>query len=420
MASSEICDSDVLIVGAGPAGCAAGVLLAARGLRVEIVERRIAGHHKICGDLLGPRTLHLLQALDLGWSREPAQGFPIEGICVYDDDRLKSAALFRSNTPEPGWGLTLRRDILDAHLQERALASGCRISFGIRFERIQERKEGAVLSRAVAVAGGAARIYRSKVVLGADGADSAAARSSGLLNRDPKSRILAIRGYFSQVRGLRNGVELYFTRRLLPGYAWVIPLGEDLANVGLGVRQDACVQNGLRLQQELVRFVREHPSLSARMRNARLVGRVQGAAIGGYGREARRSGPNLLLLGDAASLADPISGEGVFGALRSARMAAGTVAEAFRADTFSAEFLARFDAGCRKYFDAAYRYTNFLAGLPGVRGFGRPLALWGLKRVEKNCVVDVQYARMVAGFFTGMLPRGRMLSGHWLRKTLIG
>ena len=418
MGSLSVLDSDVLVVGAGPAGCAAGILAARQGFRVNILERNPPGHHKVCGDLIGPRALQLLQTLEIGWPAMEREGLPIQGINVYDDRRLKSSARFQVDRAEHAWAVTLRRDLLDRFLLERALESGCTAFHDVRFKGIAER--GPLGLVCVAGTRQGDRLFRARMVLGADGVHSTTARAAGLFRRNPKSRILAVRGYFRNVVGLRDAVELYFLPQLLPGYAWVIPLGEDLANVGLGLRADACAQGGVQLGRDLERFVREHPRLSRRMKEARPVGRPQASAIGTYGQVMRRVAPHVLLLGDAGNFADPLSGEGIFGALQSARTAADVLKEALDQGQFTEGFLGRYEARCRRPFDGAYRYAAFLAGLSIREGPWKPVVWWGLNQIQKHCLLDSEYARMVAGFFTGLMPRKRIWRTRWFRRTLVG
>ena len=140
--------------------------------------------------------------------------------------------------------------------------------------------------------------------------------------------LLAVRRYYRGVEGLRNTVELYPLSRFQPGYAWVIPLSMDTANVGLGIRAAVCRRDRIRLQKELARFVAEHPVLSRRMEHAEAEGPTQGWPLTAYGSVRRLSGSHVLLLGDSGGFIDPLSGEGVFGAMQSARIAVDVAREA--------------------------------------------------------------------------------------------
>lgn len=406
--------ADVLIVGAGPAGSCLGTLLARAGYKTTILESRPRGHHKVCGDLLGPRSLQILPSLDLGWPDAGPDGQSIRGILIYDDKALRGSAWFGGETP---WAVTVRRDLFDSFLQARSEAAGCRIEYGTRFEGISQNNEEGIVCDAVAREG--RRVFQARVLVGADGFPSLVSRTAGIDDLDPWSGVVAIRGYFRGVRALRDSVELYFLPRLLPGYAWVIPIGPDLANVGVGLRFDTCLRYRVRLAAELRRFLREHPCLARRACDAELVGSLEGARIGTYGRRARRWGPGVLLVGDAGRCADPLTGEGIFGALLSARIAVSAIGEALGQTGRARSALAEYGCRSERIFSRAYRYGNLLTSVPMREGLGRAIVSWGLKRIQANCLLDSQYARMVAGFFTGAMPRGRIWGRGWLWRTLI-
>lgn len=405
--------TDVLIVGAGPAGSCLGMLLARAGYRTTILESRPRGHHKVCGDLLGPRSLGLLQSLELGWTNDGPTGHGIRGILIHDEKGLKSSAWLGGET---AWATTVRRDLFDSFVQARSEAAGCSIEYGVRFKEIKDRNGDGIVCEAATVKG--PRVFQTRMLVGADGFPSQVAKSAGLDGYDAAPGILAVRGYYRGLEGLRDAVELYFLPRVLPGYAWVIPLGPDLANIGVGMRADACLRYRVRLAVELKRVLRDHPCLARRAGHAEPVGSLQGAAIGTYARRARRWSPRILLVGDAGRCADPLSGEGVFGALLSARLAKSAIDDTLRGTGGTENPLFRYGYRCERIFGRAYRYGNSLTSLPMRKGLGRSIVSWGLRRIEANCLLDSQYAIMVAGFFTGAMPKSRIWANGWFWRTL--
>ena len=413
---NRVTNTDVLIVGGGPAGCVAGILLAREGIRATILEKNPPGHRKICGDLLGSRSLQFLEGLRIDWTGKQAEGLPIEGIQVHDEKGLKSVAYLEKKSGKDPVGITLRRDRLDRYLQEKAEASGCELLHGVKFHEFVGREENSLLCRASA--NGVDHLFQAKLVLGADGVQSPTARAAGLFERRPEVMLLAVRGYYRDVLGLRNTIELYPLPNLQPGYAWVIPLSEDLANIGLGVRADVCRRDRVRLQKELLKFVSEHRNLGPRMEKANPEGPVQGWPLTAYGSVQRLSGSNVLLLGDAGGFIDPLSGEGIFGAMQSAWIAVNVVREALDQGAFAAGFLATYDERCKRFFKGDFGSAAFVTDFLAHPTLGKPLAMWALKQVEKNCVLDQDYARMIAGFFTGTYPRKRFLKPKWLIKTI--
>jgi hypothetical protein len=92
--------------------------------------------------------------------------------------------------------------------------------------------------------------------------------------------------------------------------------------------------------------------------------------------------------------------------------------EALGQETFSAPFLARYDERCRRFFQGDFGSAALVTEFLAHPALGRPLAMWALKQVEKNCLLDQEYARMIAGFFTGIHPRRRFLKLKWLARTI--
>jgi menaquinone-9 beta-reductase len=419
MSAPRMEKTDILIAGAGPAGCAAGILLAREGFRVTLLEKRPASHRKICGDLLGPRTLWLLKDLRIGWEDKGWVGTSIRSIQVFDEKGRTSWAPFCPpglDAPPPAE--TVQRDRFDRYLQGKAVEAGCSIHYQVCFRSVVARHGKDILCRATEE--GVERLFKARILLGADGAGSSVAGSITTRARNPRKRILAARAYFREVQGLRDSVELYFCPRYFPGYAWVIPVGAREANIGLGLRADACVRKGVRLRSEVERFTREHPTLSRRMQLAQPDGPIRAWTIGTYEEEARRSAAHVLLLGDAGHFSDPLSGEGIHSALKSACLAVPIVCRAFEQGDFSGGMLSGYDRLAERHFASLYRYAGWLSSLPIDHRLLSPLVRWGLNQVGKNSLMDPGYAMRVGGFFTGTVPGEKMWNAKWLLRTFLG
>jgi flavin-dependent dehydrogenase len=297
------------------------------------------------------------------------------------------------------------------------MTAGCRLLYETVFRSLEIVSDKRVLCRADTAEGDG--LFRCRMVLAADGVHSVVARAAGLFGRRPQNTIVAVRGYYEDVACLRDGIELYLMPDFQPGYAWVIPLSRKVANIGMGIRSDACVHKRIRLHSALRRFVEGHPTLSRRTRQARALCPAQGWPISTYDGSRKLSAPHVLLVGEAAGLVDPLTGEGIFGALLSGQLAAAVVGEALQKDDYSAGSLAAYDRNCRASFKADYGSAAFLTGLLTHRFLGK-LALWGLNRVEARSLIDPHYAAMIAGFFTATEPRRRFLTPRWIVRTLVG
>jgi flavin-dependent dehydrogenase len=108
-----------------------------------------------------------------------------------------------------------------------------------------------------------------------------------------------------------NYIELHFLKDFLPGYLWIFPLPNGLCNVGAGILSSHASRNHINLRDRLMRAIRNHPDLSSRFTNAEMIGKVEGWGLPLGSKRRRLSGDNFLLTGDAASLIDPFTGEGI-------------------------------------------------------------------------------------------------------------
>jgi len=167
--------------------------------------------------------------------------------------------------------------------------------------------------------------YSGRVIIGADGIYSPIAAHLTRANRLKSHQGFALRAYFSKVKGLGDSIELHYDDSVLPGYGWIFPVGEDRANVGVGLFTRFKDQRGLRELFE--RFVEQNPFASVKLKRAVMEPGTLKAwplPLGSF--PGKRGRGNVLLTGDAGSFVDPLNGEGIYYALKSGRYAAEAVA----------------------------------------------------------------------------------------------
>jgi flavin-dependent dehydrogenase len=158
-----------------------------------------------------------------------------------------------------------------------------------------------------------------------------------------------VRAYYTGVTGMDsdNFIELHFIDDVLPGYFWIFPLPNGRANVGLGMRSDKISQKKIDLKKLMEKIVTQDPVLSKRFTNATCEGDIKGYGLPLGSKKRKISGDGFVLVGDAASLIDPFTGEGIGNAMMSGWMAGNKAIEALSANNFSSDFL-------KKYDDAVY------------------------------------------------------------------
>jgi geranylgeranyl reductase family protein len=321
---------DVLVCGAGPAGSAAA--LAARradpSASVLLVDRAAFPRDKVCGDGIGPHAGEVLAELDA----EHVLG---------DDERF---AAYRMRGPRghevaatshrPGW--VIPRQELDARLVAAATDAGAELATH-RVASLRLGAEGVVVDEACT----------ANVVIGADGANSVVARQLGQPRNPAGHRAVALRGYTDEAGGLD---ELTFDWKSAEGmaYSWAFPLAGGRANVGAIRLTDRLSGGRAALQQEMAHDL---PDLYPRADS------VKGHTLPLASRRPDPApAPRALLAGDAASLINALSGEGIYYALASGAMAG-------HAAVTATDPGAAYRSRLRERFAAHWRHTRAIAAL---------------------------------------------------------
>lgn len=342
---------DAIVVGAGPAGCAAAVALGRAGRRVLLLDRRAFPRDKPCGDLIGARAL--AAAFKLGVRPPDLQEYRrIDGAVITSDRGALDLA------PRTGIGRRLLagsdarvvpRFVFDDLLVQCAVRAGAerRVATvrevgawqgGVRSVRGQD-PEGLlqVEAMAVVIAGG----YGCRV------ASDVAPRSG----EDGPARGIAMRGYFRNVACPPNWIVFSLDRWLLPGYGWIFPLPDGGANVGVGtlVASAGTGEDTSNLRDLWRRFTVDAASPAARW--------VQGAAPDGRPRawpldlgprRRRLVADGLVVAGEAAGLVGPLTGAGIAFALESGEQAGNAIAAALEAGDLSRQGLLPYGQAIRR------------------------------------------------------------------------
>ena len=286
---------DVLVVGAGPAGSAAAIHLVRGGARVLLADRASFPRDKPCGGGLTGRALR----------HAPCDVDPVVEHVV---DRFVLRARYGRCVTRRGKSPLIRmtqRRRLDLHLAEQAAATGADFRDGVRVEDLEVGDDGVA-----AIVGGSA--VRASFVVGADGANGLVARSAELGEGIVRGVALEANVRWGTLDPAPYRETAWVELGVVPGgYGWVFPKG-DHANLGVG----GWLDEGPRLRAHLDQLAREHgldPRALTDVRGHRLPMRRLGAP-------AARG--RVLLVGDAAGLVDPLSGDGIYEAFVSARLAA--------------------------------------------------------------------------------------------------
>ena len=338
--------TDVLVVGAGPAGSASAALLARQGHDVLVIDRAAFPRDKACSEYLSPEAVRVLHRLGVVADLERAGARPLAGTVVRGPRGARLHGLFAEARPRPAYtsGLAVARRVLDARLVAAARDAGARVLERTMLEELLY-ENGGVAGAVVRDATGR-RVIRARLTIGADGLHSIVAQRLGVRGGG-RLRRFAFVAHVGGVSGLGDSAEMHVGA---DGYVGLNRIGDDLANVALVV--PACRAG--RARGRVADFFFEHlerfPDVRGRVDPRRLARRVLTA--GPFGTWARRAiADGALLVGDAADFFDPFTGEGICAALRGAELVAEHAAPALRAaGPVGARVLAPYAAARRRAF----------------------------------------------------------------------
>ena len=317
-------EAEVVVVGAGPAGSVAAATLAELGRDVLMVDQSEFPREKPCGDGLTHAAIAVMEELGLESLASEAQ--PIEDCRIVIGHGAEMKGWYRPPEELSGSRMmrTVPRNELDLALLEAALAQGARLT--------RARADGPVIERGevrgVRVgAGDAAGRIDAACVIGADGATSRMRREAGIGGDLPGTQVYALRQYFTTVEALDPVFDVYvplvYEGGLLAGYGWVFPVSERRANVGVAYYTPPAGRTRARIREVLRSFVEELAD-----REGKRFGSLTdpsppiGAPIAVRFSPHRCQRGSLLLAGEAAMAADPLTGEGISFAMRSGQIAA--------------------------------------------------------------------------------------------------
>jgi geranylgeranyl reductase family protein len=307
--------TDVAIVGGGPAGAAAAIVLAEAGRSVVLVDKATFPRDKICGDGITTGALRLLE--DLGVRPDAVPSWT-EVHDIHVSSPSRHIATFPLPEGRGQFAAVTRRADLDHAILQRAVDLGVTVREGTGVTSIDDGADVVELG----LDDGSS--VRAAFLIAADGMWSPTRKLLGTSVPGYLGEWHAFRQYFRQTGPAARDLWVWFEPDLLPGYAWSFPLPDGGANVGFGI------QRGAKLATKEMKAL--WPELLARPHIAAVLGpdavpedRHQAWPIPARVGELALSAGRVLWVGDAAAVTDPMTGEGIGQALLTGRLAADAV-----------------------------------------------------------------------------------------------
>ena len=356
-------DADVAVVGAGPAGSSLALRLARAGADVALLDARSFPRSKPCGDCLSPGATPLLRELDVLSDLETRDPGRLTGWRVRSPGGTWFAGRFDPGRGRgPPAGLSLPRRELDAALLAAARRAGARHLRRTRAVGML-REQGRARGLRIRDGRGRERELRARMVVGADGLRSTVARELGDVRTGPRSRIALVRRVRAP-RGPRRTGELRLGRDGVLGLA---PAGGNRYNVTLVVPRSAARAVSRSRQQYFRRRVRGY-GLGDWCETAVPLSEIE--ITGPFEvKPERLTSPGALLVGDAAGYFDPLTGQGIYRALATARLATRPILRSLADPAAEPAALGRYRGEARRLLSAGRRVQRWVDGAvtrPGV------------------------------------------------------
>jgi len=349
-------EREVVVVGAGPSGSAVATALVQQGHDVLLLDRQTFPRDKVCGDSIPAEAIELLYTLGMEERLREADFYSVDRFLLCSPRGHVVEADLNYGRRSGASSYVVPRLHFDVLVQQYAIESGA------EFRQVQVTEPIVEDGRVVGVrarSNGAVEDIRAKVVIGADGITSVIARGLKPNRHEDRHRAVALRSYIDNIDERPHQLEYYLYRRILPGYAWIFPIGEGRANLGLGMRLDKFRETDHSLEEMLAIFL-DMPPINKRFRKG---GRLHNVSVGQLNlgsQDIQRAFDGALLVGDAAGLINPLTGGGIRNGLVSAVLAADVVHEALAEDDVSLTRLRRFDQLCRDSLRSDMRRAYFV------------------------------------------------------------
>lgn len=401
---------DLIIVGAGPAGSAAALYAGRMGLKTLLLEKEKFPRDKICGDAISGKSMDILKDLGLFEKALQLPSARVHSVTFGSPDLTTVNIPFRpsqqSNQPT---GLVIRRTVFDQFLFSEA----CTVTEAVREEfevtEILTEKDAVVGVKGINRGTQKEETFRGKIIIGADGFNSLVSRAMGLYKHEAEHWVVALRQYYRGVGGLDKQIELHFIDEVIPGYFWIFPADDHKANVGIGMLHASMKKYNIDLRKALQAAVNSS-QFRERFAGAEALEEPRGWNLPVGSTHRRNYGNGFLLLGDAAGLIDPFTGEGIGNALFSAKIAARTAAEAIKTGDVSANALARYDRELWNVLGPELSLSSKLQKL------GRHRTLLNL--VVRKAARNPHVRELISGMMADEVPKNRLANPMFYVKLL--
>lgn len=335
-------ETDILVIGAGPAGSSTAKHAALNGAEVILIDKKSEiGAPKRCAEGVSKEGLKKLKIEPSSrWVTKELSGVLMKapnGTSVWLNEK-------KVKLPEAGY--ILERKVFDKHMAMDAARAGAKIMVKTLATGLRREEDSLIVT---AETMGEEFEVKAKIVIGADGPESRVGRWAGLKTTIKPKNMESCAQF--EMAGVKmddpNSIEFHFGSVAPGGYAWLFPKGDDIANVGLGI---LTTETDKSAYQHLLEFVENCPATQ----NAQPVElNIGGDPVGGMLNELVTD--NFMIVGDAASQVNPLTGGGIISAMEAGLYAGQVAALAIKEGDCSKARLIKYQERCEENIDKKFK-----------------------------------------------------------------
>ena len=400
---------DVIIVGAGPAGTTAALYADRLQLKCLLIDKAFFPRDKVCGDALSGKSVRIMRELNLVEEISKLNGSIINRITFGSPSHKQFDINLQSskNKSHINQGFVIPREIFDNYLFEKAkLVTDVKDGFMVTDLLYDKDKLSGIKGRNKDQE---EQEFRAPIIMGCDGTNSIIARKLNLYKMDIKNTSVAIRCYYKGVKGLTDQIELHYVNEVLPGYFWLFPAGNDVANIGIGLSKND-VKKEKRNLKKILDDVISSEYFKNRFSDAKPLEKPIGWNLPLGSIQRKNYGNGFMLLGDAAGLVDPFTGEGIGNAMVSAKYAMQIAAKAKKLDDYSELIFSEYDELLWSEIGKELKTSTKLQGLAR----SRFLLNFVINRGARNKEVQ----DIISGMLTNEIPKDKLSNPMFYFKIL--
>ena len=407
-------DCDVLIAGGGPGGSSLAFYLAEKGIKTIVAESQKFPRDKICGDGVSPIALAELQRIGITGSEEFSKVNEINKVGLFIEGQKVMIDLSKPDHL-PFHARIVPRLQLDNWIYEAAKKRGAVFLEDTRLCNyiINENVVTAEVKR-----GRSTKKIKAKIIVGADGSSSTVARIFNGAKPLDEFQLLGLRAYYEGVNGPADRVDIFFSGDNFPGIYWMFPMGQNAANIGLAMVAKTLPKNENHVKELLNNHIKNNKDIAERIGTGTIKGKISGWPLTFYNPKNKISGHRLLLIGDAAGLINPLSGDGIQYSLLSARWAAECIINCAEKNDFSSAAANVYTKKIEEELAYDFALSNLLIQF-GRNKTLKPVWMEIMAVLIERAKVDKDYADIIAGIFDGTLPSYKALNAKFILKSLL-